>query len=51
MIKTLKKNKEYRVIAQTTYYLMRNSDDKKLVIASDKKDPLHCFDVLSKKVK
>ena len=48
MIKTLKKNKEYRVIAQTTYYLMRNSDDKKLVMSSDKKDPLRCFNSLSK---
>jgi hypothetical protein len=51
MIKTLKKNKEYRVIAQTTYYLMRNSDDKKLVMSSDKKVSLRFYNSLIKKVK
>jgi len=51
MIKTLKENKEYKVIAQTTFYLIKKSNDKTLIISSHKDTPLRGFNTLTKKRK
>jgi hypothetical protein len=48
MIDIIMENKEYKVIAQTTYYLIKKANDKHLIASSDKDEPIRGFKVLTK---